>query len=291
MRRFVMLVLAVFVSSGAAGQAPCPSRLYVSGFFSTVHVFDACTGAFVRDLDGHAHLDGAMAVRLGPDRRIYAVSEETATILRYRNDTLAWDGAYVNTPPGSGPTGLAFDAVGNAWVAAFDQDNIRRYAPDGTAIDVPVTRACTASMALPPFFSPVCVGDRYYIDAGAAQARALLPHALRAAGRTTEARTSLRELADVALYPHQSLATLAEWSWLDGDHDAALAEMAEAIMSAPDHRRGRLRTRRAEWLLARGETAQARSELERAVVEDPGYARSREVLDRVSVAACEFTRS
>ena len=138
MRRFVMLVLAVFVSSGAAGQAPCPSRLYVSGFFSTVHVFDACTGAFVRDLDGHAHLDGAMAVRLGPDRRIYAVSEETATILRYRNDTLAWDGAYVNTPPGSGPTGLAFDAVGNAWVAAFDQDNIRRYAPDGTAIDVPV---------------------------------------------------------------------------------------------------------------------------------------------------------
>jgi NTE family protein len=38
---------------------------------------------------------------------------------------------------------------------------------------VPVTRACTASMALPPFFSPVCVGERYYIDAGAAQARIL----------------------------------------------------------------------------------------------------------------------
>jgi NTE family protein len=38
---------------------------------------------------------------------------------------------------------------------------------------VPVTRACTASMALPPFFSPVCVGDRYYIDAGAAQSRVL----------------------------------------------------------------------------------------------------------------------
>jgi predicted acylesterase/phospholipase RssA len=38
---------------------------------------------------------------------------------------------------------------------------------------VPVTRACTASMALPPFFSPVPVGDRYYIDAGAAQSRVL----------------------------------------------------------------------------------------------------------------------
>lgn len=38
---------------------------------------------------------------------------------------------------------------------------------------VPVTRACTASMALPPFFSPVCVGNRYFIDAGAAQGRVL----------------------------------------------------------------------------------------------------------------------
>jgi NTE family protein len=44
---------------------------------------------------------------------------------------------------------------------------------------VPVTRACTASMALPPFFSPVCVGDRYYIDAGAAQSR-ILEAAVRA---------------------------------------------------------------------------------------------------------------
>jgi NTE family protein len=47
---------------------------------------------------------------------------------------------------------------------------------------VPVTRACTASMALPPFFSPVPVGDRYYIDAGAAQSR-VLEAAVRASMR------------------------------------------------------------------------------------------------------------
>lgn len=35
--------------------------------------------------------------------------------------------------------------------------------------DVPVSRACIASTALPPFFSPVRVHDRFYIDAGAAQ--------------------------------------------------------------------------------------------------------------------------
>jgi predicted acylesterase/phospholipase RssA len=34
---------------------------------------------------------------------------------------------------------------------------------------VPVTRACIASMAVPPFFSPVRIADRFYLDAGAAQ--------------------------------------------------------------------------------------------------------------------------
>jgi NTE family protein len=34
---------------------------------------------------------------------------------------------------------------------------------------VPVTRTCCASLALPPFYSPVRIGGRDYIDAGAAQ--------------------------------------------------------------------------------------------------------------------------
>jgi len=34
---------------------------------------------------------------------------------------------------------------------------------------VPVTRACIASMALPPLFSPVRIGSRHYIDTGSAQ--------------------------------------------------------------------------------------------------------------------------
>lgn len=36
---------------------------------------------------------------------------------------------------------------------------------------VPITRACIASMALPPLFSPVRIGARHYIDAGSAQVR------------------------------------------------------------------------------------------------------------------------
>jgi NTE family protein len=39
----------------------------------------------------------------------------------------------------------------------------------GSAAEVPVTRACIASMAIPPFFSPVRVGDRHYLNPGAGQ--------------------------------------------------------------------------------------------------------------------------
>jgi len=37
------------------------------------------------------------------------------------------------------------------------------------AASAPVTRACTASMAIPPFFSPVKIDDRYYMNPGAGQ--------------------------------------------------------------------------------------------------------------------------
>lgn len=110
------------------------------------------------------------------------------------------------------------------------------------------------------------------------QARHLLPQALRTAGRVAEARTALQALVSSALYPHGPLATLAEWSWLDGEHARAVGEMHAAVAAAPPHRRGRLRTRLAEWLIARGDPATARAQLLLAIDEDPGYGRSRQVL-------------
>src|SRR4030095_7788422 len=40
-RTLLLLVLWAFAAA-ASGQPACPSRLFVSGFFSTVHVYDAC---------------------------------------------------------------------------------------------------------------------------------------------------------------------------------------------------------------------------------------------------------
>jgi len=110
------------------------------------------------------------------------------------------------------------------------------------------------------------------------QARRLLPLALRKAGRRREARESMAELARHALYPHDPLAQLAEWTWRAGDHAAGLAELAHAIEVAPPHRRGRLRTLRADWLRRRGDAAGARAELELALQEDPTFAPARAAL-------------
>ena len=110
MARFALLLLlaALFAPAAALAQAACGSRLFVSGYFSTVHVFDACTGAYLQDLDTRTRIQGAMAVRLGPDGFLYVVSEETSQILRYRNDTLAYVGEFAATGP-IGPTGMVFD--------------------------------------------------------------------------------------------------------------------------------------------------------------------------------------
>src|SRR5262249_38277243 len=83
-------------------------------------------------------------------------------------------------------------------------------------------------------------------------ARRLLPHALREAGRRAEAARAMLALAPHALYPHGPLSVLAEWAREDGDQAAAVQHMRAAIEAAPAHRRGRMRTRLAEWLVAQG---------------------------------------
>jgi DNA-binding beta-propeller fold protein YncE len=124
MRHRILLLLALFTAPAFAET--CGSRLFVSGFFSTVHVFDACTGAYLRDLDTRARLAGAMAVRLGPDGLLYVVAETTGVVHKYRNDTLEYVGAFAQVP-GIGATGLAFDAAGIAYVAGYNSQDVKRF--------------------------------------------------------------------------------------------------------------------------------------------------------------------
>jgi hypothetical protein len=128
----VRLCLALIALAGTvdvAAQA-CGSRLFLSGFSSTVHVYDACTGAYLRNLDVATRLRGAMAVRLGPDGFLYVVAEQAGAVHKYRNDTLEYAGVFVNVP-NIGATGLAFDAAGVAYVASYTNSTVYRFNRSG----------------------------------------------------------------------------------------------------------------------------------------------------------------
>jgi streptogramin lyase len=136
--RHCLLVLAGLLAAVAAhAQSTCAHRMFVSGYTSTVHVFDACTGAYLRDLDSGTRIRGAQAVKLGPDGLLHVTSEMSQQILRYRNDTLDFVDAFA-TLPDSDPTGFAFAPGGDVYVAAFRTNQVRRLSAAGAPIDIPV---------------------------------------------------------------------------------------------------------------------------------------------------------
>ncbi len=140
MVRLLAFGLFMLVAGAATAQSPpCPARLFVSGYFSTVHIYDACTGAYLRDLDPTGRIRGAQAVKLGPDGLIYVTSEMSQQILRYRNDTLAFVDVFAAFTDAD-PTGFAFGPDGNVYVAAFRTNNVRRLSGAGVPLDVPVAK-------------------------------------------------------------------------------------------------------------------------------------------------------
>jgi len=131
------LIVALAVAGPAAGQSTCAHRLFVSNYFVTVRVFDACTGEYLRDLDAPTRIRGAQAVKLGPDGLLYVTSEMSQEILRYRNDTLEFVDVFA-TIPGIDPTGFAFAPNGDVYVAGFKTDQVRRLSAAGAALDIPI---------------------------------------------------------------------------------------------------------------------------------------------------------
>ena len=129
--RLALLALLLSFASSAAAQA-CSHLLLISGFFTNVHMYDACSGAFLRTLDANGQIRGAQAVRLRAGR-LYVVAETTNAVLRYRADTFERDGTFI-AAPGGGITGLDFDANGVAYLGAYTADSVRRYDANGALI-------------------------------------------------------------------------------------------------------------------------------------------------------------
>lgn len=137
MRNCLIASLLSCMATLAVAQSPCPARLFASGYFSNVHVFDACTGAYLRDLGAPGRIRGAQAVVPGPDGKLYVVSEQTSEILRYRNDTLAFDGVFV-TVPSIAPTSIAFGPDGLAYVSGYATHDVRAFDLAGNFVRVAI---------------------------------------------------------------------------------------------------------------------------------------------------------
>ncbi|MBN8480806.1 MAG: hypothetical protein J0L88_04355 [Xanthomonadales bacterium] len=130
--RVAVLFASACLAVPAARAQPCSHHLFVSGYFSNnVAIFDACTGAFLRQLDGAGRIRGAQAVRINPvDGLIYVVSEGNDQIQRYRReagypfvDVFAQLGAAID------PTGIDFTAGGRVFVASYGTSRVHELAP------------------------------------------------------------------------------------------------------------------------------------------------------------------
>lgn len=127
--RWAVVASLLFFSVFGAQAQECNSRLLVSGYDTNVHVYDACSGAFQRVLDADRRLLGPQAIKLGPDGRLWVVSESTDKILRYNAETLDYVDTFATLPPGWGLTGIAFGGGGSddVYFSSYERSLLRRY--------------------------------------------------------------------------------------------------------------------------------------------------------------------
>lgn len=136
-----LLTFALLVLGATAAAQDCAHRVLVSGYRSNVHIYDACSGTLERTLDPQAgRLDGAQAIRLGPDGAIWVVSEVTAQVHRYDAGDFHYLDTPINVGAGYGITGLTFRGD-VAWTAGYDGNTIRTYSLAGQQTGTPVSGA------------------------------------------------------------------------------------------------------------------------------------------------------
>lgn len=129
--------LIILGASGSSAHAAC-ERILVSGYHSTVHMYDACSGEFLRELDSRTRLSGPQAVRLH-NGMLHVVAENQNAIVRYRADTLEFVDYFVSLTGNPGITGVAFGPDGDMYLGGYNSDSVFRFngntgAPKGEVV-------------------------------------------------------------------------------------------------------------------------------------------------------------
>jgi DNA-binding beta-propeller fold protein YncE len=122
-----LATLALIAGSSAAHAQACSSYLFVSGYFSNnVAIYDACSGAFLRQLETAGRIQGAQAVRYNPaNDLIYVVSEGNDQIQRYRrNNDFEFVDVFAQLPGNNDPTGIDFGIDDEVYVANYGTSSV-----------------------------------------------------------------------------------------------------------------------------------------------------------------------
>ena len=122
-----LLALIFLLAANAAHAQPCSHHLLVSGYFSNnVAIYDACSGAFLRQLETSGRISGAQAVRINPaDGLIYVVSEGNDQIQRYRRDAnYTFVDVFAQLAANIDPTGIDFGPGGKVYVASYSTHSV-----------------------------------------------------------------------------------------------------------------------------------------------------------------------
>lgn len=124
----LLLVLSTLTLAGIAQDAEASrcARVLVSGYYSTVHAYDGCSGAPMGQLDARSRLEGAQAIRRHQGD-LYVIAEGRGVVERYREDTLAHvDTPFVSTSA-AGITGIDFAPDGRAYVGRYNTSDVIRF--------------------------------------------------------------------------------------------------------------------------------------------------------------------
>ena len=125
---FKMFIALLLCAAGSTALAqPCSHQLLVSGYFSdNVAIYDACNGAYVRQLESAGRIRGAQAVRYNPaDDMIYVVSEGNDQIQRYRHSTnFEFVDVFSQLAGNVDPTGIAFGPQNQVYVAGYQSNTV-----------------------------------------------------------------------------------------------------------------------------------------------------------------------
>jgi glutamine cyclotransferase len=122
-----LLIISAALGTPARAQSSCSHHLLVSGYFSnSIAIFDACSGAFIRQLDSGNRISGPQAVRLNTDGWIYVVSEGNDRILRYDARTYDYVDTFVQFGASFDPTGLDIGPDDDVYVGSYGTSTVVR---------------------------------------------------------------------------------------------------------------------------------------------------------------------